>query len=186
MVEIMITRQTLIGDIIAKHPEVVETLLDFGVQCVGCHVSEFESIEDGFRSHGMSEEEIETSLEKLNSIAKPIKTESNEDFLPELNVSDSAIAKISELCEKQNKLALRVVVKVGGCSGNKYHFELSEESNDNDFVIERSSVKVFIDKVSLQKINGSELDYLDALSGAGFKINNPQAKSVCGCGVSFN
>ena len=79
-----------------------------------------------------------------------------------------------------------LAVDAGATGVSSINFELSEESNDNDFVIERSSVKVFIDKVSLQKINGSELDYLDALSGAGFKINNPQAKSVCGCGVSFN
>ena len=62
----LVTRETTIGEIVEKHPEVVDTLMSFGVHCVGCHVSPFESLEDGFRGHGMSDEDVEVAVTKLN------------------------------------------------------------------------------------------------------------------------
>ncbi len=182
-----ISRTTTIGEIVDLHPEAVETLLSYGVHCVGCHVSPFESLEDGFRGHGLSEDEIEDAVKKINNIIeKHNKQASQPAEEAYITISDLAAEKIKAFCEKENKQALRVRVLPGGCSGNTYKYDLADETNQDDITIERNGAKIFIDNNTLQKVNGSEIDYKDSLSGAGFFIKNPQAKSECGCGKSFN
>jgi iron-sulfur cluster assembly accessory protein len=80
---------------------------------------------------------------------------------------------------------LRLSVSGGGCSGFQYHFDLEDKPAEDDLVIERDGVKVLVDAVSLEFLDGAELDYIDELIGAAFKVNNPNAKSSCGCGTSF-
>ena len=81
---------------------------------------------------------------------------------------------------------LRLSVSGGGCSGFQYHFELDDKAAGDDLVIEQDGVKVLIDSTSLEFLRGAELDYADELIGAAFKVNNPNAKSSCGCGTSFS
>jgi iron-sulfur cluster insertion protein len=80
---------------------------------------------------------------------------------------------------------LRLSVSGGGCSGFQYHFDLDEKAAGDDLVIEEGGVKVLVDSTSLEFLAGAELDYVDELIGAAFKVNNPNAKSSCGCGTSF-
>ncbi|MFH0868142.1 MAG: DUF1858 domain-containing protein [Candidatus Woesearchaeota archaeon] len=63
-----ITKNTLIGEIVEKYPQAVETLMGFGLHCIGCHVAVFESLEDGFKAHGLSSKEIEQAIKKLNEV----------------------------------------------------------------------------------------------------------------------
>ena len=65
-----ITKNTLIGEIVEKYPQVVPTLMGFGLHCVGCHVAGFESLEDGFKAHGMGDKQIEESVKKLNAVVE--------------------------------------------------------------------------------------------------------------------
>jgi iron-sulfur cluster assembly accessory protein len=81
---------------------------------------------------------------------------------------------------------LRVAVEGGGCSGFQYEIEVAQSANPEDHVIERDGAKVFVDPVSLPYLLGSEVDWVDELIGASFKVKNPNAKSSCGCGVSFS
>lgn len=81
---------------------------------------------------------------------------------------------------------LRLSVSGGGCSGFQYHFDLDEKAASDDIVIEEGGVKVLVDSTSLDFLAGAELDYVDELIGAAFKVNNPNAKSSCGCGTSFS
>lgn len=81
---------------------------------------------------------------------------------------------------------LRVSVEGGGCSGFSYKFDLTTEKNKDDLVIERSGATVLVDDVSLGFLDGSEIDFVDALIGASFQINNPNATASCGCGTSFS
>ena len=82
---------------------------------------------------------------------------------------------------------LRVSVEGGGCSGFQYKFDVERaKAADDDIVIARDGATVLIDPVSLQYLAGSEIDFVDDLIGAAFKINNPQAKASCGCGTSFS
>jgi iron-sulfur cluster assembly accessory protein len=81
---------------------------------------------------------------------------------------------------------LRVSVEGGGCSGFQYKFDLEHAKADDDLVLARDGVTVLIDPVSLQYMAGAEIDYVDDLIGASFKINNPIATASCGCGTSFS
>ena len=102
--------------------------------------------------------------------------------------SDSAAAKVKTLVEEENNpnLKLRVSVDGGGCSGFQYGFAFDETINDDDTVIEKDGATMLVDVTSMQYLNGSEVDYLEGLEGARFVVNNPNAKSTCGCGSSFS
>jgi iron-sulfur cluster assembly protein len=106
-----------------------------------------------------------------------------------LTVSDQAADRIRKLLEsEEKKLAewgLRVGVEGGGCSGLQYRLDITK-GRPEDTTIEHLGVKVFIDPRSLQYVEGSQVDYSDALTGAGFKIVNPNEKNSCGCGTSFS
>src|SRR5690349_24592398 len=80
---------------------------------------------------------------------------------------------------------LRVAVEGGGCSGFQYEIAVAPGANADDLVIERDGARLFVDPVSLPFLLGSEVDWVDELIGASFKVKNPNAKSSCGCGVSF-
>lgn len=81
---------------------------------------------------------------------------------------------------------LRVAVEGGGCSGFQYEIAVVQAANGDDLVVERDGARLFIDPVSLPFLLGAELDWVDELIGASFKVKNPNAKSSCGCGVSFS
>ena len=76
----MITKDTTIGDVVDNYPEVVDTLTELGVHCVGCHVAHYESIEMGFKSHGMSDEKIDEAVKKLNEVIEKHKKLSSTDI----------------------------------------------------------------------------------------------------------
>jgi iron-sulfur cluster assembly accessory protein len=81
---------------------------------------------------------------------------------------------------------LRVSVEGGGCSGFQYRFDVDRTKAEDDVVIARDAATVLIDPVSLGFLQGSEIDFVDDLIGASFKVNNPNAKASCGCGTSFS
>src|SRR5919107_572505 len=83
-------------------------------------------------------------------------------------------------------LMLRVSVEGGGCSGFQYQFDLVESGEPDDLRIERDGAAALVDEVSLPLLKGSEIDFVDELAGAEFRVRNPNAKSSCGCGVSFS
>ncbi|MBS3170142.1 iron-sulfur cluster assembly accessory protein [Candidatus Woesearchaeota archaeon] len=182
-----IQREMMISNIVEEYPEVVETLLDMGVHCVGCQVSSYESLEEGFGGHGMSDVEINTAVEKLNKVLTERRSEETMTESQELalHLAPLAATKIKEFCKNNQKQALRINVKVGGCSGNEYVFDLADSQEQDDVVIQEQDASVFIGRKSLEKINGATIDYKEALTGAGFIVVNPNATSVCGCGKSF-
>jgi iron-sulfur cluster insertion protein len=102
--------------------------------------------------------------------------------------SDSAANKVSELIadEGNDNLKLRVYVSGGGCSGFQYGFTFDEEVNEDDTCVEKNGVTVLIDAMSIQYLNGAEIDYKEDVSGSQFVIRNPNATTTCGCGSSFS
>ena len=102
--------------------------------------------------------------------------------------SDAAANKVKALVEEEKnpKLKLRISVDGGGCSGFQYGFAFDEKVSDDDTVIEKNGATMLVDVTSMQYLNGSEVDYLEGLEGARFVVNNPNAKSTCGCGSSFS
>jgi len=104
-----------------------------------------------------------------------------------ITLTDKAIAKIRELLggqEDADQQALRVAVRGGGCSGFQYALAF-DKAKEDDHVFEVDGVSVVIDKVSMQFVFGSEIDYVEGLQGAGFQVNNPNVVAACGCGSSF-
>ena len=103
-----------------------------------------------------------------------------------INITPAAAEKVRELIKQENdpSLGLRIFVAGGGCSGLQYGMTLDEEQ-DGDTKIAFGDFNVLVDDMSLTYINGSEVDYVDSLMGAGFTVNNPNAVSSCGCGHSF-
>ncbi len=107
--------------------------------------------------------------------------------LSNLTLSPSAAQRIHAIGKAEGKaLMLRVAVEGGGCSGFQYQFDLVEDAEPNDFRIERDGAAAVIDEMSLVLLKGSEIDFVDELAGAEFRVHNPNAKSSCGCGVSFS
>ena len=101
--------------------------------------------------------------------------------------TDSAAEQVKMLIEKEQTptLMLRVFISGGGCSGFQYGFSFEEEQCDDDFVIYKNGVKVVIDAMSHQFLDGAEIDYKNGLQGSQFVIRNPNVTSTCGCGSSF-
>jgi iron-sulfur cluster insertion protein len=105
-----------------------------------------------------------------------------------LNVTEKAKEKVVEILSQEDRLGqgLRVQVVGGGCSGFQYGLTFAEATTPEDHVIDCGPFKVFVDAVSAQYLENAQVDYVDGLEGSGFKIDNPNAKSTCGCGSSFN
>ena len=105
-----------------------------------------------------------------------------------VNVTPLAASKITEeLSQETNPaIGLRVYVQGGGCSGFQYGLVVEETPGATDQVIESNGIKLYIDPISIRYLKGAEIDWVDNIAGGGFTIRNPNAKSTCGCGSSFN
>jgi iron-sulfur cluster assembly accessory protein len=103
-----------------------------------------------------------------------------------VTVSERAARRIGDILKGEpSGTMLRVSVEGGGCSGFQYKFDTDRTKAADDLVISRDSAVILIDPVSVNYMAGSEIDFVDDLIGASFKVNNPQAKASCGCGTSF-
>ena len=104
-----------------------------------------------------------------------------------VQLTDNAVRKISNLLKEETdpNIKLRIFVSGGGCSGFQYGFQFDENQEKEDIVIESGDVQVLVDPVSLNYLNGAEVDYVESLQGSQFVIKNPNAASTCGCGHSF-
>src|ERR671935_893637 len=103
-----------------------------------------------------------------------------------VTVTDNAARKIQELMAEETDVSvLRVAIQGGGCSGFQYALGFDRGPQDGDNEIESNGVRVVIDPFSAPYLAGSEIDFVDALMGAGFAINNPNVQAACGCGSSF-
>ena len=180
-----VTKDMTIGDVVAKYPAVIEPLQAAGVHCVGCHVSYHETLEQGFKGHGMSDEEVDMVIEKLNKAVEEGKMDEGREFI----ITNKAAEKLKEVLKENSKegSGLRVEIVPGGCSGFQYGLELDDSTTDLDLTFEEKGVKIIVSKDNMQFLKGAKLDYVDSLQGGGFKISNPNVKSGsgCGCGQSF-
>ena len=103
-----------------------------------------------------------------------------------LTLTPAAADRISLIASKQGRPAiLRLSVEGGGCSGFQYKFDLADAAQADDSVSETGGVKLVVDPVSLELVEGSTVDFVESLGGAAFRVENPQAASGCGCGSSF-
>lgn len=103
-----------------------------------------------------------------------------------VTLSESAAARVAWIAARQGKPAiLRLSVEGGGCSGFQYRYGLADAVEADDIVTAQGDVRLVVDPVSLELIEGSQIDYVESLGGSAFQVTNPQAASGCGCGASF-
>jgi iron-sulfur cluster assembly accessory protein len=107
---------------------------------------------------------------------------------PPVSLTPNAVAKVKEIMAQQNPVpaGLRVGVVGGGCSGFSYSMSFENGAGMMDKVFDMDGLKVFVDATSLMYLNSCIVDYVETLEGAGFKFENPNVKSTCGCGSSFS
>ncbi len=116
-----------------------------------------------------------------------VTTESKPKAQP-VNLTPNAIAKVKEIMAQQNPVpaGLRVGVVGGGCSGFSYSMSFENSPGMMDKVFDMGGLKVYVNATSVMYLNGCNVDYVETLEGAGFKFENPNVKSTCGCGSSFS
>ena len=104
-----------------------------------------------------------------------------------VQMTEKAVGKVKEIMASQDPQpgGLRIAVVGGGCSGFSYSMAFENQPNMLDKTYQYDGLKVYVDQASLLYLDGAEVDYVETLEGAGFKFNNPQVKSTCGCGSSF-
>jgi iron-sulfur cluster assembly protein len=105
-----------------------------------------------------------------------------------LTMTDTAVSQLKQLLKKEDNAdkALRVYVSPGGCSGFSYGMQLDDERADDDTVLTIDGVTVVVDALSLPQLDGAQIDYVNALMGGGFVVQNPNATKTCSCGQSFD
>jgi iron-sulfur cluster assembly accessory protein len=104
-----------------------------------------------------------------------------------VSLTDAAASKLQELTKEESNpdIGLRVYVYSGGCSGFRYGMMLEDAPTPEDNILNANGIKVYVDGQSIDLLQGSQIDYVDTLMGAGFTVNNPNAVAACGCGSSF-
>jgi iron-sulfur cluster assembly accessory protein len=104
-----------------------------------------------------------------------------------VTITERAARRIGQILKSEGDGAkLRISVEGGGCSGFQYKFDVERDQAEDDMVIERDSAVVLVDPASAPFLAGSEVDFVDDLIGASFRVNNPNATASCGCGTSFS
>jgi len=103
-----------------------------------------------------------------------------------VTLTPTAVDKVKAIMTQRGEHGgLRISVVGGGCSGYQYQMTLDKDSNEEDKIVEQDGIRMFIDPRSLLYLNGTIVDYVETLTGAGFKFDNPNARGTCGCGESF-
>lgn len=182
-----IHRHMTIDQILSMFPykaqRLSQEITNAGLHCVGCHAATWETLEAGMMSHGLREEDIERLVKRLNLLLDEPESD------PEtISMTERAVRKFMEILEDEGKLGwgLRFGDKMAGCSGFEYVLDYSDKASENDEVFESFGIQIHVNKSCVDRLRGSEIDYVDGLQGSGFKISNRKVKSSCGCGSSHN
>ena len=189
-----INKEMVIAEILAEHPEkahlISEIMMEFGIHCIGCGASGFETLEQGVLGHGFSEKELNKLVGDLN---KAITSTQGKKLTKEiknfsLKLSEKALKKINEIIksEGKEKNILRVSILAGGCSGYTYDLELVENAPKEDLKFKQEGLEISVDRESMEYLSGTTIDFIDSLKESGFKFLNPNATKECGCGKSFS
>ena len=179
----MITKDMTIEEILSKFPQKAQklalTLSKAGLQCVGCSAATWETLEGGVLGHGKKESDLEKLLVELNKVL-----EETQD-LATITLTEEAALKFQAIAKAEGKegCGLRFDEKPAGCSGFEHTLDFSEKATEDDIVIVSNGVEIHVAKSIIDRLMGSEIDYVEGLQ-SGFKISNPNARSSCGCGNS--
>jgi len=183
---IVIHRQMTIEQILSLFPfkaqKLAQEITRAGLHCVGCHAATWETLEAGMLGHGMGEDQINTLVERLNALLQ------EETDRSTISITARAAKKYLDILQEDGKpgWGIRFEERMAGCSGFEYVLDFSEKAEENDEVFVSNGIEIHVEKNMVPRLLGSEIDYVDGLQGAGFKISNPNVRSSCGCGSSQN
>ena len=132
--------------------------------------------------HGMSDEQINTLVNRLNALLE------EETDASTISITPRAAKKYLEILEEDGKAGwgIRFEERMAGCNGFEYVLDFSEKAEQDDETFASNGIEIHVNRAMVPRLLGSEIDYVDGLQGAGFKISNPNVKSSCGCGTSHN
>lgn len=179
-----ITKEMTIEEIFSTFPhraqKLAQEMTNAGLHCVGCQASTWETLEAGMLGHGYGEADVTKMLGLLNGILEEKVDASS------IQLTKRAAQKFKEILEEEGKAgwALRFGDKAGGCSGFEYILDFSKTAKETDRVFPSHGIDIHVEKGAASRLLGCEIDYVEGLNNAGFKISNPNAKSSCGCGKS--
>ena len=146
-----ITKDMVIADVVRDFPNVVPVLFENGLHCVGCHVAAVESLEDGFKAHGLNDEDIDRVIEQMNKkVSEPVKV---------ITITDDALRELKSLMISDNKENFGLRVNVHPGEEVSYDMNFEERPTDSDEIIEENTLTVFIDKSVLDKVKGCVIDF---------------------------
>jgi len=168
-----VTGGMLVGDIVKRYPETMEVMTSYGLHCVGCHVSQFESLEDGCRGHGMTEEVCKELIAAINKAIAEADAQGNV-----INLTNNAAKKIRELMERQGSpnAAIRIEV-ITGVAAPAYSLGFdSDPAKSGDKAIEDKGVRLYYKASDEPAVNGIKIEYIETPGGSGFRIAPPQQK----------
>lgn len=181
-----IDKEMTIEEIFATFPQksqkLAQAMQGKGLHCVGCHASTWETLEMGVLGHGMTQDDLVDLIEEMNTILNEQVDAST------ITITPKAADKYRQILKEEKKegYGLRFMEKAGGCSGFEYTLDFSEKPLENDVLFISEDIEIHVPKAIVDRLLGSEIDYIDGLQGAGFKVSNPNVKSSCSCGTSHN
>jgi len=179
-----ISRDMTIEDIFSNFPgkaqKLAQELTNTGLHCVGCQAATWETLEAGMLGHGYDDAAIDKLVISLNAIL------AEKVDLQAINLTKRAADKFKEILKDEGKAdwSLRFGDKAAGCSGFEYVLDFSQAPKEDDQVFSSNGIDIHVNKGAVSRLLGCEIDYVEGLNNAGFKITNPNAKSSCGCGKS--
>jgi iron-sulfur cluster assembly protein len=179
-----ITKEMTIEEIFsgfpAKSQKLGQEMTNAGLHCVGCGAATWETLEMGMLGHGFEEKEIDALLGRLNAILEEVVDPTT------ITLTPRAAKQFLRILEEEGKqgYALRFGMRAGGCSGYEYILDYSQNPKQEDRIFTSEGITIHVNKQEAERLIGSQIDYVEGLQGAGFKISNPNAKGSCGCGSS--
>jgi iron-sulfur cluster assembly protein len=186
----LVHKNMMINDVVGLFPEAAEVMTSYGLHCVGCGASGFETLEEGFLGHGFEQRDFEDMLDELNEYALGYE-EHGEDFKkevadkPELAVSltEKAAKKFRAIAEMEGKagMALRVDAAKQGCCDMGYALNFESDVKDSDVQFGSFGVEIVVSPASFRLVKGAKIDFEERKDEEGFKVHNPNEKE-CGCG----
>jgi iron-sulfur cluster assembly accessory protein len=181
-----VSRDMTIEEILNMFPHKAQRLAheitSAGLHCVGCQAATWETLEAGMMGHGMDDAAIERLVDRLNALL-------HEKSDPQtISITKRAAKELMDILEAEGKQgwSLRIEERMAGCSGFENALGLAEKADESDDVFESEGIQIVVHKSIAKRLMGSEVDFVDGLNNSGFKISNPNVKSSCGCGSSYN
>jgi len=176
------TIEEILGMFPYKAQRLSQEITNAGLHCVGCHAAVWETLEAGMYTHGKTDAQIDELVRRLNALLD------EEVDLSSILITARGAAKFLEILAEEGKhgWGMRFSEEMAGCSGFEYVLDFSEKAESDDETFLSHGIEIHVKKGMVPRLLGSEIDYVEGLRGAGFKISNPNVRSSCGCGSSHN